>query len=45
MSINARHRKRYKAGSVMKPGEWGQIQDRVEAWFQRIKHLLRLKQG
>lgn len=40
MSINARHRRHYKAGSCWKPGEQEAIQSAVDSWFDRVKHLL-----
>lgn len=36
MTINARHRKHYKAGSVWKPGEQEKAQERAASWVDRF---------
>jgi hypothetical protein len=39
MTINARHRKHWKASSCWKPGEHEAIESAIEKWFEGVKKL------
>ena len=41
MTINARHRKHYKAGSVWKPGEQEKAQERAASWVDHFLEWVR----